>query len=318
MCKAIDSSGYPYEYFRVASIVELENTLQDHIFDLFILDYDIPGHTIDQFLQKFKDFNELIPIIVVSGTMMEEQVVKALQFGARNYVMKVNLRRLPGTVQKEIELFRERQAYQKALKEREQALEILIREIHHRVKNNLQIITGLLDLQSLQIDDPETRLLFQESKSRVKSMALVHERIYQSEDLSRIDYRDYVEQLTGYLFDTWSPENVRYEIKTDPVVLNIDTAIPTGIILNELVTNALKHAFPNGREGNISVSLLQENNNARLVVADDGIGMSDEIDIKTSKTLGLELVNALVQQLNASVDVETGNGTTFDIRIPLN
>jgi PAS domain S-box-containing protein len=190
---------------------------------------------------------------------------------------------------------------------------VMLKEIHHRVKNNLQIISSLLELQAYQIKDDATRSLFSDSQSRVKSMALIHERIYKSSDLANIDYNIYLQELVDYLFDSYGNENVSYTIDSDSITMSIDNAIPCGIIINELVSNSLKHAFPDGRKGIISISLKQNRKKVTLIVSDDGIGMAPNMDIRKSTSLGLELVNALVQQLNAKITLETNNGTTFTI-----
>jgi PAS domain S-box-containing protein len=195
--------------------------------------------------------------------------------------------------------------------------EVMLKEIHHRVKNNLQIISSLLELQAFQIKDDAIRYLFLDSQSRVKSMALVHEKIYQSEDLSSINYKEYIDQLAEYLFATHQQPNVTYSIESDYVNMPIDSAIPAGIIINELITNCLKHAFPNSRKGSVGIKLKNQEYGVLLVVEDDGIGMNGGFDLSQTTTLGLELVNALSHQLNASVKVETNGGTRFSFEIPL-
>jgi two-component sensor histidine kinase len=192
---------------------------------------------------------------------------------------------------------------------------VMLKEIHHRVKNNLQIISSLLELQAFQIHDDDMRSLFSDSQSRVKSMALIHERIYKSSDLGNVDYNIYLQELVDYLFYSYGNDNVRHIIDSDSIKMSIDNAIPCGIIINELVSNSLKHAFPNGRSGTISISLKQTRKNVTLIVSDDGVGMAPNIDFKKSTSLGLELVNALVLQLNAKVTLESGPGTTFKIVI---
>lgn len=195
--------------------------------------------------------------------------------------------------------------------------EVMLKEIHHRVKNNLQIVSSLLELQAHQLKDDATRALFSDSQSRVKSMALVHERLYRSADLAHINYRIYLEELVEYLFSTFTRSNVRYEIDADEVMLSIDSAVPSGIIINELVTNSLKYAFPDGRTGIIRLSLKQVAGHVMLEVSDNGVGMPETIDLRTSSTLGLELVTALIEQLNATVELGRTEGTRFTIKIPI-
>lgn len=193
--------------------------------------------------------------------------------------------------------------------------EVMLKEIHHRVKNNLQIVSSLLELQAFQLTDPAVRLLFSESQTRVRSMAMVHEKIYQSNDLSNINYRDYLEQLIAYLFESYMPKNIESEIQADDVMLNIDTAVPMGIIINELVTNSLKYAFPDNRKGKIYTHLRQIGSDVELVVGDNGVGMPPLNSANARNTLGLELVNALVDQLDATLMISNESGTRYTITV---
>ncbi len=195
--------------------------------------------------------------------------------------------------------------------------EILIKEIHHRVKNNMQIVSSLLFLQSQFIDDPKMLAKLQESQDRIKSMALVHEKLYQSTDLNRIDFRDYMESLTRHIANSYRNVNVEVliDMEQSDHLMQIDTAIPCGLILNELVSNAYKHAFTsNGGRGSLRVSFSVEDRMARLVVADDGVGISST-DISTfeNTSLGMQLVIALAKQLRGKVNVWNAKGTTFEL-----
>jgi two-component sensor histidine kinase len=195
--------------------------------------------------------------------------------------------------------------------------EVMLKEIHHRVKNNLQVITSLLKLQSRYVEDQEALKVFRESQSRVRSMALVHERLYQSDNLARIDFAEYTRDLTSVLSGTYSanPETVSIRIRADEVLLGIDAAVPCGLILNELVSNALKHAFPNGQTGEIWVELAAgQDQQVSLRVSDDGIGLPEMLDWQNTDSLGLQLVNSLVNQLEGVIELDNSNGgTAFDI-----
>jgi len=197
--------------------------------------------------------------------------------------------------------------------------EVLLKEIHHRVKNNLQVISSLLYLQSKRIGDPETLDMFQDSQHRVRSMALVHERLYQTEDLAQVNAAEYIQTLASYLFRSYQVRTgqIRLEVNVGDVALGIDTAVPCGLLINELVSNSLKHAFPNGREGMIFVDLnLTSDGNYLLAVSDDGVGLPDDSDPADNKSLGLQLVNALVGQLEGTIDLDTSKGTRFEILFP--
>ena len=211
------------------------------------------------------------------------------------------------------------------LKEAEQELrasleekEVLLREIHHRVKNNLQVISSLLHLQSRKVDDATARQLFTDSQSRIRSMALIHEQLYQSEDLAQLNVEGYLQQLTDHLFRTYNMRgsSVTLAIEADDASLAMDQAIPCGLIVNELVSNALEHAFPGDRSGTVRVALTRTNGAARLVVEDDGVGAPDPAAIETSDTLGLKLVRGLVQQLGGDLTVTVPAGLRFTITFP--
>ena len=192
--------------------------------------------------------------------------------------------------------------------------EILIQEIHHRVKNNMQIISSLVNLQAERILDSETKDMFLVTKDRIRSMALVHEKIYRSKDFARIDFVDYVRNLVTQIFRSYgvSGAAVRSEVEGDPVFLNISTAVPCSLIVNELVSNSLKHAFPGGRPGRLTVRVAAlDDGQVSLLVADDGIGLPPDFDLARTDSLGLQIVSLLVDQLGGSIKVDGRNGSRF-------
>jgi len=194
--------------------------------------------------------------------------------------------------------------------------EILLKEVHHRVKNNMQVISSLLNLQSQHITDKDSRAMFQESQNRVRSMALIHEKLYTSEDLSHIDIASYIHSLTHQLITTYSTaaSRVSMNIAINDIFLTITTAIPCGLIINELVTNALKHAFPQKQKGTITVSMTPSNTDTlTLTVSDTGIGFPEAIDFNNTTTLGMQLVTSLAQQLEGTITLDRSKGTTFTI-----
>lgn len=195
--------------------------------------------------------------------------------------------------------------------------EALLQEIHHRVKNNLQIIASLLSLQSGYIRDPQTLMQFQESQGRIRSMALIHEKLYQSETLATVDLADYVQTLVSTLMRTYTTNaKVKLECRLDPATVNIDTAVPVGLMLNELVTNALKYAFPNSRPGRLLVTLdAVADGEFMLGVHDDGVGLAPDFQLEQANTLGLRLVRMFTKQLRANVTLQSESGHTgFDIQ----
>ena len=192
--------------------------------------------------------------------------------------------------------------------------EVLLKEIHHRVKNNLQIITSLLNLQSGYIDDPQALDMFRESQDRIRTMALIHEKLYQSEDLAKVDFSEYIQGLVGYLSRSYATRAgaVRMEVNVEDVFLGIDTAIPCGLIINELVSNALKYAFSESGGGEIRIALrADEEGELTLVVGDDGVGFPEDIDFRETESLGLQLVVTLIDQLEGAIELDRNGGTTF-------
>ncbi|MDI6644238.1 MAG: PAS domain S-box protein [Methanobacteriaceae archaeon] len=200
----------------------------------------------------------------------------------------------------------------KSLKEKE----VLLREIHHRVKNNMQIISSLLNLQLLQIDDQNIMRFFMDTQARVKAMAMIHEKLYESKDLSYIPFSDYVKRLLSQLFDSYAqdPSRIKLVLDIEEIYYNIETAIPLSLILNELVLNVLKHAFPGVMQGQLTIKLEKMDGINILTVADDGVGISEEIDFRNTTTLGLELVNSLVNQIDGEIELDRSHGTKFTIK----
>lgn len=196
--------------------------------------------------------------------------------------------------------------------------EALLKEIHHRVKNNLQVTSSLLRLQSNYIEDQKSRDLFSESQNRIKSMALVHEKLYQSKELSKINFPEYIESLSVLLFRAYGVDRdqIELEVKGREVFLSVETAVPCGLMINELVSNCLKHAFPKGRKGKITVSIKHDfnENHYSLEVSDNGIGLPPELDIEKTDSLGLQLVRTLTSQLNGKFQARSAHpGTIIEI-----
>jgi len=196
-----------------------------------------------------------------------------------------------------------------------QEKEMLLKEIHHRVKNNLMIISSLLNLQSRYIKDKEALSIFKESQSRANSMALIHERLYRSDDLKRINFGDYIRKLSNDLFRTYVADTGRIKLNIDveDVMMDINTSIPLGLILNELVSNALKHAFPGDMGGEINIVFKSSVDDYQLTVSDNGVGLPADLDYKNTDSLGMQLVNNLTGQIDGNLELDATNGTKFSI-----
>jgi two-component sensor histidine kinase len=185
----------------------------------------------------------------------------------------------------------------------------LLREIHHRVKNNLQITSSLLRLQAGAVEDPATREVFLTTQNRIRSMALVHEKLYQSTNLARIDFSDYISALGALLMNSMASDRVALQVTGDRVYLSVDVAVPCGLIVNELFSNALKHAFPADRHGTISAHLRDgSDGRCTLTVSDDGVGLPPQATLAGGTTLGLQLIQGLVQQIDGTMTAGSGDG----------
>jgi PAS domain S-box-containing protein len=193
--------------------------------------------------------------------------------------------------------------------------DMLIKEVHHRVKNNLAVIQSLLALQSRKTDDSSSRELLRESESRVRSMGMIHGMLYQSDDFRRVDAARYLRSLVSQIMNTYrmSESMAHADLRLDAISLDVDTLIPCGLIVNELVSNALKYAFPPGSTGTLLVELVRDGNRLRLSVSDNGPGLAPDIDPSFAKTLGLRLVASLCQQLDGTLSVDRAGGTSFTI-----
>ncbi|HEY2734428.1 MAG TPA: sensor histidine kinase, partial [Polyangiales bacterium] len=192
--------------------------------------------------------------------------------------------------------------------------EVLLKEIHHRVKNNLQVISSMLNLQAMHIEDATVQSILNESRMRVQSIALVHEKLYESQDLSRVDFANYLHTLVNTTMQAQggSERNIATRIEAQTLRLPVGAAIPCGLIANELVTNSLKHAFRGRDQGTIFVRLsCRDADWVTLEVGDDGVGLPKDLDLRRVTSLGLDLVYTFAEQLGAEVGVESANGTLF-------
>jgi two-component sensor histidine kinase len=190
--------------------------------------------------------------------------------------------------------------------------ELLLKEIHHRVKNNLQVISSLLSMQSRSMKDGDAKTAVREGQSRIKSMSLIHQKLYSEDNLSKINMKDYIEELSDFLFKSYKPGvDIHKKIESDDLLLDVDVAMPLGLIINELISNALKYAFDPKTEGMVRVSLQKDNNDFVLNISDSGKGLP--LDFKGNKTMGMNLVNILVEQLDGSMHINQVEGTSFTI-----
>jgi PAS domain S-box-containing protein len=197
--------------------------------------------------------------------------------------------------------------------------EVLLKEIHHRVKNNMAIVSSLLHLQSKYVKDKDLNRILNESRNRIASMALVHEKLYQTEEFVNISFKGYIEELAGHLLHTYGKEedDISLALSIDDLRFNIDTMIPFGLILNELMTNSLKYAFEGVERPEISISTKMHDGNVTLVYSDNGMGVPEHIDFANSQTLGLQLVNMLMLQLKGKVELDKERRTEFTLKLKI-
>ena len=204
----------------------------------------------------------------------------------------------------------ERKKAEEQIKQSLREKEALLREIHHRVKNNMAVVSSLLSLQAEQIKDATVRSIFEESQQRVKSMALVHEKLYQTKDLSSIDFEDYIKSIVSEIISLYRIDTnaITTEINIEGIQLDLESAVPCGLIVNELLTNVFKHAFPDNGRGVLSIHFTKTDGAYTLTIKDNGVGLPKGFDYKETGTLGLQLVNVLTKQLRGTLRIESDKG----------
>ena len=285
--------------------------------DLLLLDLGLPdSQGFDTFIKAHNQARE-VPIVVLTGLDDEELGLTAVKKGAQDYVVKgqVDANLLIRAVRYAIERNKTEKKIRASLKEKE----VLLQEVHHRVKNNMQLISSLLKLQSTQIKDKKALEIFKSNQNRIKSMSLIHERLYQSKDFARIDFADSVRIMTNHLVASYgtNPKAIKLKVNIKDVSLDINTAIPSGLIINELVSNSLKYAFPDGKKEEIKIAMHPLNKNEiELIVSDNGVGYPEELDFRRTESLGLHLVTILAEdQLHGNIKLNREKGTEFQIKL---
>jgi len=241
-----------------------------------------------------------------------ESQLELLMTIASQAVIALENSRLFVTLQRELE---EKKQAEIQIKASLQEKEILLQEIHHRVKNNLQIMSSLLRIQASHAKNKEVQHMFKESENRIRAMSIIHNKLYNSDNYDKIDFTDYIKTLTNSLFISYgvNSERVSLNINLNNTLLNIDTIIPCGLIINELISNSLKYAFPNRRNGSITIKLSHVDDVLTLIVKDDGVGFKQKIDINSTDTLGIKLVQLLSSQMDGKVEICSKEGTEFKI-----
>jgi two-component sensor histidine kinase len=204
---------------------------------------------------------------------------------------------------------------EKKIRQSLQEKNVMLAEIHHRVKNNLAIVSGLLELETHDSDDKQTIDFIRKSQTRIKSMAIVHEKLYESNNLSNVNLYEYVRELTETIRESWMKHesSVGFDLSIDEVDININQAIPLSLIIHELITNAIKHAFASNQSGRIEVKIHESSNHINLTISDDGDNVPSGFDIEASQKLGLSLVQILTSQLEGTLTFDTTGGLTYHL-----
>jgi two-component sensor histidine kinase len=311
--------------------------LMDEDFAVILLDVNMPdmdGFETAGLIHQHPRF-ERTPIVFVTAAQASTlDRLKGYRLGAVDYVevpvvpeilrskvavfvdlnrQRRDLQRLNDALQAEIA---QRRSAEEAVRHAREK-EVLLQEIHHRVKNNLQIITSLLRMQSRTVQDPAFSDALLECQNRVAAMALIHDKLYRARDLARVSFPEYVRDLTNNILTSYTlpASSVRVNLEVDDdLSLSLDSAVPCGLILNELMSNCLKHAFPLGHSGTVHVGFHAAGDQLCLVVRDDGVGMPAEVDLERTSSLGWRLIRALVQQLGGFVQCHTAGGTVVELR----
>ena len=293
--------------------------------DIILLDLGLPdGEGMDT-VRRVRRLAPQIPLIVLTGRDDENTVEQAMLEGAQDYLVKgqIETRALPRALRHAIERFRllaKAAATNIELERRVQEKDLMLSEIHHRVKNSLQVVSSLLRLEAGRIHDAAVLDMLQITQNRIRSMALIHQTLYQSKDFARVDFHAFLQSFIPTLIQSYSihPEEISLDFHVAEIHLPIDAAIPCGLIVNELISNALKHAFPDRRRGKICVEFAEKQGNcAILSVKDDGVGVPADFSFEESDTLGIQLVYMLAGQLGGSVTVERAPLTKFVVEFPL-
>lgn len=314
--RALRRGGYEPEWERVDTAEAMQHALGRQRWDVIVSDYHMPHFSALAALKVLHGGGWDLPFIVVSGSIGEEMAVAAMKAGVHDYIMKDNLARLVVAIEREMRDADGRRLRRRAESQVRSSLReknILLKELHHRVKNNLQVVASLLHLGSRTITDDRSLHVFEEARARIKSIALVHEKLYQSPDFAGVDLSDYLSDVAAHACRSYgsSSNPPTIECDFDGCVTTVDVAIPCGLIVNELVSNATKYAFPGGRKGVIRLSLKRDpEGGVRLSVSDTGIGFPPGLDLQNPRTLGLQLVLTLTEQLGgtASFDRQDGGG----------
>ena len=314
-----------FQLSHLSTLGEALNYLAECSPDIVILDLGLPdGDGVDN-VRRVRRAAPHIPVVVLTGRDDDESVAQAMREGAQDYLVKgqIGNRALPHALRHAIERFSlhaEAALTNFELERRVREKDTLLSEIHHRVKNNLQVISSLLGLESNRISDTRVIGMLQTVQDRIRSMAFIHQTLYRAKDFTDVDFKAFLQSFVPTLVQSYSiyPDRISVVFEVADVKLPINAAIPCGLIVNELVSNALKHGFPMGRSGTIRISFMRDGaRQAVLSVSDDGVGIPEDFDPQHLKSLGIQLVYLLAGQLGGEARLERSGSTRFVVRFHL-
>lgn len=322
VCEALSNQVVPCHVTRVDTRKAFVDAMDFGDWDMILSDYSLPSFDGISALKLAVEKRPLLPFIFVTGSLGEELAVETLKNGATDFILKDRLSRLPQAVaraRRESESAKAQREAERQLKASLREKELLLQEVHHRVNNNLQIICSLLSMQSGAVNDPLLVSALLESQKRIHSMAMIHAMLYASSSLKDIDFADYARSLAAEVSGSYAPDPARIGLvfELEPIRFEIDRAIPCGLILNELLSNAFKYAFPGNRPGEVRVSLQQREGCIRLAVEDTGIGLPEGFNLNETKSLGLSIVNILARQLGGTMEIASDPGARFVLKIDI-
>ncbi len=309
------------------SLNSLKNGLLGNFIEVNEVCMEKLGYTRDEFL-KMKPQDIIAPDKQLKIAEITAKLIKERKIDLETVILSKDGKRIPVEINnciftlhgEEVVIavsrdITERKQAEEEIKQSLEEKELLLKEVHHRVKNNLAIISSLLNLQSYNVKDEKARDSFREIQNRTRSMALIHEKLYKSTDLKRINFGEYISTISTELFRTYAdPARVKLKTNVEDIYLDINTAIPLGLIINEIITNSFKHAFPGAREGEIQIDFHKKDHHYEFQVKDNGVGFPDDLDFKNTDTLGLQLVNSLTKQIDGEISLKKDHGTQFTIK----
>jgi len=301
--------------------------------DCVLLDYNLPDMTGLEFLAQLRletpVHQPTLAVVMLTALGSDHVALEAMRSGAQDYLLKSRmsgpaLRMAIQRATQKVDLIRELREEHARLARSLREKEVLIKEVHHRVKNNLQVIASLLRLQEKAATDDTAKAVLRECQNRVQAMAVIHDQLYESGDLREVNVAQQANLLMTNLFHSFGVDPARISGQVvvcpipggGPLSLGVDQAIPAGLILNEAISNALKHAFPDGRRGSVHVEANAQDGQVSLAVIDDGVGLPQDLSSRARKSLGLHIVDILARQLRGTTELTTGSGTIFRLSFP--